>query len=94
MRCSLIQICNPAVLQELWYTSMSVHFPSALLVLLSRSRSVCSVPFFPKKALMSLSSYQLSDGIRSPPNSGWPHIIFENARKLSLGSAERFSGDK
>lgn len=66
---------------------------SPLLVLLSWSRSVSSVPFFPKNDLMSLSSYQLSDGMRSPPTSGWPHTIFEKARKLSRGIAERFSVD-
>lgn len=41
-----------------------------LLVLLSLLISLSSVPFFPRKDLMSLSSYQLSEGIRSPPTSG------------------------
>lgn len=65
-----------------------------LLVLLLRSRSVSSVPFLPKKDFMSLSSYQLSDGMRSPPTSGWPHMILEKAWKLSLGITVRFSVDR
>lgn len=72
----------------------SYYIQNLLLVLLSWSRSVSSVPFLPKKDFMSLSSYQLRDGIRSPPMSGWPHMIFEKAWKLSLGSAVRFCGDR
>lgn len=91
-----VHISNP--IYPHWMRTNKLHtnknVQRLLLVLLSRSRSVSSVPFFPKKDLMSLSSYQLSDGMRSPPTSGWPHIIFEKARKLSLGIAERFSVDR
>lgn len=62
--------------------------------MLSWSSTVSSVPFWPKKDLRSLSSYQFSDGTRSPPSSGWPHMILEKARKLSMGSAVRLSEDK
>lgn len=67
---------------------------SVLLVLLLCSTFTSSVPFLPKKDLMSLSSYQLRDGMRSPSSSWWPHTIFEKALKLSLGIAVRFSGDR
>lgn len=62
------------------------------LVVLSFSMSFSSVPSLPKKDLMSWSSYQLKDGIFSPPTSECPHIILEKARKLSRGSTEPFSG--
>lgn len=43
---------------------------------------------------MSWSSYQLNEGILSPPTSGCPHMILEKARKLSRGIVERFVGVK
>ena len=55
--------------------------------------SVTSVPFLPRKDLISLSSYQLREGIFSPPTSGCPHMILEKALKLCRGTEERFSGD-
>lgn len=70
------------------------HLLTVLLVLLSWSTTVSSVPFLPKKDLMSLSSYQLREGMCSPPISGWPHMILVKALKLSFGRAVRFSGDR
>lgn len=63
-------------------------------MLLSLSMKVSSVPFLPRKDLMSLSSYQLREGILSPPTSGWPHMIREKAWKLSMGRDERFPGER
>lgn len=68
------------------------NFKFYSLVVLSSSESFSSVLSFPKKDLMSWSSYQLKEGILSP-TSGCPHIILEKARKLSRAITEPFSGN-
>lgn len=60
---------------------------SLLLVVLEMPRFASSDASLPNKDLKSWSSYQLNDGIRSPPVSGWPHMIFEKALKRSPSAA-------